>query len=89
MATDKKNKQVSRRGFLGAGLLLPFLSNAQPFGGSKNLEVEDDEFVTMLTSKGKTVKVRKSALENAKVIERKMSNQSLLNWLKLRDHGKQ
>lgn len=43
---------------------------------------QDDEFVTMLTAEGKAVKVRKDALKEAKVVENKMSNQSLLNWLK-------
>jgi hypothetical protein len=43
----------------------------------------------MLTADGKAVKVRKNAVKNAKVIEKKMSNHSLLNWLKPKGFTKQ
>lgn len=82
MATGNQNKSISRRGFFGVGLLLPFLNAAQPLPTRKE-EVEEDEFTTMLTTKGTVVRVRKSALKTAKVVERKMSNKSLFNWLKL------
>ena len=85
MTIDKKNKQVSRRGFLGAGLLLPLLSSAKPLPSPKKEESQEEEFTTMLTAQGKAVKVKKSVLKNANVIERKISNQSLLTWLKLKD----
>ena len=81
MEKDDKKKPLSRRGFLGAGALLPFLSTAKPLGAKPKSD-QDDEFITMLTAEGKAVKVRKSALKNAKIIEEKISNQSLLNWLK-------
>jgi uncharacterized protein (DUF1501 family) len=89
MKTDNKNKPLSRRGFLGAGMLLPFLSVTKPLAAEPASEqVQDNEFITMLTAEGKTVKVRKNAVKDAKVIEKKMSNQSLLNWLKPKGFSK-
>ena len=79
----EKSKWLSRRGFLGAGLLLPFLSAAQNTSTIPNKE-EDDEYTTMLTAKGGVVRVRKSALKNAKIVKKNMSNKSLLDWLKLK-----
>ncbi|MBS1554096.1 MAG: hypothetical protein JSU09_04155 [Bacteroidetes bacterium] len=78
-----KSNPFSRRKFLGFSLALPFLPVARPLAKSNADEKnEDDEFITMLTSEGKAVKVRRDAVKNAKVIEKKMSNQSLLSWLK-------
>ncbi len=81
MEKDDKKKPLSRRGFLRAGALLPFLSITMPLEAKQKAD-QDDEFITMLTAEGKAMKVRKSALKNAKIIEEKISNQSLLNWLK-------
>lgn len=78
---DKKDKRFSRRGFLGAGMLLPFLSFAKAPVQQDHL---DDEFTTMLTAKGTVVRVRKNALQKAKVVKKNMSNKSLLGWLKLK-----
>ena len=85
MATDKNDKHVSRRGFLGTGLFLPFLSDAQK-ATAKQSDQQDDEFATMLTAKGGVVRVRKSALSKAKVVEKNLSNKSLFSWLKLNDN---
>lgn len=82
MNSDNKNNSVSRRKFLGAGLGLPFLSVAKPFAASAATQAADDDFVIMLNAEGKAVKVKKEALKKAKVIGKKMSNQSLLGWLK-------
>ncbi|MBS1681556.1 MAG: hypothetical protein OJF59_001795 [Cytophagales bacterium] len=84
MKPENKNKSLSRRTFLGTGLTLPFLSMASPSLAETFIkkEKEDDEFTTMLTADGKAVKVKKNALKDARVIEEKMSNQSLLNWLR-------
>ena len=88
METDNKHKPLSRRGFLGAGMFLPFLCVTKPLAAKPASEQEqDNEFTTMLTAEGKAVKVRKSALKNSKVIEEKMSNQSLLKWLKPKVFG--
>jgi len=83
MKPENKNNPLSRRKFLGASLTLPFLSVAVPLAAkSTDDKSEDLEFTTMLTAEGKAVKVRTSELKNAKVIEKKLSNQSLLSWLK-------
>lgn len=83
MKSESKNRGISRKKFLGISLTLPFLSlpgslQAEP----DNKQIHDDEYITMLTAEGKTVKVKKNALGKAKVIDKKMSNQSLLSWLK-------
>ncbi len=83
MKAESKKIQISRKKFLGLSLTLPFLSAptslaAEPVGK----QTMEDEFITMLTADGKAVKVRRDAVKNAKVIEKKMSNQSLLSWLK-------
>lgn len=86
--SDKKLNIVSRRGFIGIGLLLPFLSVAKtprPAANAVTQDVDDDEYTTMLTSAGGVVRVKKSALKESKIINKNMSNKSLLGWLKLRD----
>lgn len=83
MKPENKSNQLSRRRFVGTGLSLPFLGIATPLAAEPaNKQTEDTEFIIMLTAEGKAVKVRKSELKNSKVIEKKMSNQSLLSWLK-------
>jgi len=83
MEPENVNNQLSRKTFLRVSLALPFLPVTKSLAaGSVNAQKQDDEFVTMLTAEGKAVKVRKDAVKNAKVIEKKMSNQSLLSWLK-------
>ncbi|MBI2794523.1 MAG: hypothetical protein HYX66_07740 [Ignavibacteria bacterium] len=78
-----KRYRLSRRKFLDASLKLPFLSAAGHLSAKTDDESKDDsEFTTMLTSEGKAVKVRTSELKDAKVIKEKLSNESLLNWLK-------
>lgn len=94
MATsDKKYNIVSRRGFLGTGLMLPFLSVTQTPLLAGNTEkkptqdVDNDEYTTMLTSAGGVVRVKKSALKESRIISKNLSNKSLLDWLKLKDKG--
>ena len=83
MEPDNKNNQLSRKKFLGISLALPFLPVAKSLAaGPSNEQKQVDEFVTMLNAEGKAVRVRKDALKAAKVIEKEMSNQSLLSWLK-------
>lgn len=83
MKSESKNIPFSRRKFLGFSLALPFLPAASPLAKTTvDEKIKEDEFITMLTSDGKAVKVRRDAVKNAKVIEKKMSNQSLLSWLK-------
>jgi hypothetical protein len=83
MKQDNNNPSVSRRTFLGFSLALPFLPVVRPLAKTtEDEQSKDDEFVTMLTAEGKAVKVRRDVIKNAKVIEKKMSNQSLLSWLR-------
>lgn len=79
-------KPISRRGFLpilGGSLLIPLLG----FGNSNNKDTEidknegEDEYQTLLKPDGTTVKVKTSALRNAKVVKKNISNKSLLTWL--------
>lgn len=78
-----KRYRLSRRKFLDTSWKLPFLSAAGHLSAKADDNKEDDaEFTTMLTSEGKAVKVRTSELKDAKVISEKLSNESLLSWLK-------
>jgi hypothetical protein len=84
MGNKKHQKSISRRGFIplvGASMFMPFFSKSAPritHGTPK----EDEEFATLLTPGGEVVKVRRTALKKAKVLEKSMTNKSLLNWLK-------
>ncbi len=85
MKDESNNKKsLSRRGFLpllGGGLLFPVLG----FGkGSTKIAEELEEHQTLLKPDGTTVRVRKSVIENSKVVEKNISNQSLLSWLKMK-----
>lgn len=78
---NKKNK-ISRRGFfplLGGGLILPLLGFGKP---SQEVSDETEEYQTLLKPDGTAVRVKKSVLANSKVIEKNISNKSLLGWLK-------
>ena len=88
--SDKNNNsQITRRGFLpllGGGLILPLFGFGKP-----NTEIlgEKDEFQTLLKPDGTTVHVRKSIVEQSKIVEKNISNESLLGWLKKsKNHGK-
>lgn len=88
--SDKHNKsQITRRGFLsllGGGLILPLFGFGKP-----NTEIlgEKDEFQTLLKPDGTTVHVRKSIVEQSKIVDKNISNESLLGWLKKnKNHGK-
>jgi hypothetical protein len=81
-SNKEEKKQISRRGFLpllGSGLILPLLS----FGKTPTIKSdEDDEYQILLKPDGSVVKVKKSVLDKAKVVEKSISNKSLLGWLK-------
>jgi len=89
MGNKKDQKSISRRGFIplvGAGLFMPFFSKSAPLK-THNDPKEDEEFATLLTPEGEVVKVKRTALKKVKVLERNMSNKSLLNWLKPKKSG--
>jgi len=73
-----KGIQISRRGvlpILGSALLLPFL------GFGKPVHQETEEYQTLLKADGTAVRVKKSVLDKAKVVEKNISNKSFLGWL--------
>lgn len=78
-----KDNKISRRGMLpllGSGFLIPFLG----FGKSDIVETstaEEDEYQTLLKPDGTAVKVKVSTLKKSKVINKNLSNTSLLKWL--------
>ena len=79
--SDSNDKEkIGRRSFLpllGGGLLLPFVG----FGKAASIE-KDDEYQTLLKPDGTTVRVKNSILSKAKIVEKNISNESLLGWLK-------
>lgn len=82
----KKSKSgVTRRNFLPllSGLFLPLAV----FGKTKPVTVQqgDVSYQTMLTKDGKIVKVRSKSISEAKIVNKQLSNQSLLSWLKKSD----
>lgn len=81
---SKKGKQLSRRGILpilGNALLLPLLGVAKPIETTLLNSEENQEYQTLLRPDGTTVKVKKSILKDAEVVQKNISNHSFLNWL--------
>ena len=67
---------------LGSTLLLPVLGFSKTKSDTNVAELEnDDDYQTLLKSDGTTVRVKKSVLDDAKVIKTNVSNSSFLNWL--------
>lgn len=80
--TKKESLESGRRKFLpilGTGLLLPLLGMGKPL--PKPLEGPEDDYQILLRPDGKTVKVRKSVVENSRSIKQNISNSSFLTWL--------
>lgn len=86
MKKEKTLFGISRRKFLpflGGGILLPFIGSTKDVEAI--IEPADKSFKTMLTKDGKLVKVRTNTVNASKVVDKKMSNKSLLGWLKKTD----
>jgi len=82
--TTKKENKISRRGILpiiGSALLLPFLGFSKPTTIETPIDVEDEEYQTLLKPDGTAVKVKVNTIKKAKVIQENVSNKSFLNWL--------
>ena len=82
--TTKKENKISRRGILpiiGSALLLPFLGFSKPTTIETPIDVEDEEYQTLLKPDGTAVKVKVSTLKKSKILKKNISNDSLLNWL--------
>ena len=78
---SKKGKQISRRGILpllGSALLFPLLGAAKPI---ETTLLNSDEYQTLLKPDGTTVRVKVETVNNSKVIQEKVSNESFLSWL--------
>ena len=81
---NKSKSGVTRRNFLPmlSGLFLPLTV----FGKTSDVVQQSDQsYQTMLTKDGKIVKVRSKTVIDSKVIDKKISNRSLLSWLKKSD----
>lgn len=76
---EKQSDQpkMSRRGLFTmlAGLTLA------PFSGAA-AEKQDEEFITVIKADGSTVKISKNVADKAKVVDARVSNRSMLNWIK-------
>jgi len=74
--------KVTRRRFLPflSGLFFPFIGRATTKTNPENSEPES--YQTLLTKDGKIVKVKSKTINDSKVIDKEISNRSLLKWLK-------
>jgi hypothetical protein len=81
---NPKGKMFSRRGILpilGGSLLVPFIGTGQSETEKSPLENNEEEYKTLLKPDGTVVKVKISALKEAKVVKKNISNKSFLSWL--------
>ena len=82
----KKNKKtaasVSRRQFLPllSGVFIPLIGSSKSV--AKAIEEPDVEYQTLLTKDGKVVKVKANVVTDSTIVDNKLSNQSMLKWLK-------
>ena len=86
MKKNKAKPAFTRRRFLpflSGGLFLPFLGSAS----SPDMVHDNDEgeYQTLLTKDGTVVKVKKTTVTNSKVVDKQVSNRSLLHMLKRKD----
>ena len=81
---SRKGSQITRRGILpilGSTLLIPFLGFGKSVSNVLPESTTDDEYQYLLKPDGTTVKVKKSTVQNSKIIKKNISNTSFLNWL--------
>lgn len=87
---DKNKKGIPRRKLfplMVGGLLAPYLGlgkTKDPIPAADE-DLSEDGFQTLLKPDGSVVRVRKQALSDARVVEKKLSNSSLRAWLKKKD----
>lgn len=78
---DSKGRVLSRRTILpiiGGSLLMPFAG----FSDTATEIADEDQYEILLKPDGTTVKVKKSVINTSEVVDKKISNKSLLKWLK-------
>jgi len=81
---SRKGNQISRRGILpllGSALIIPFLGFGNTSKNDNNISKEEEEYQTLLKPDGTAVKVKVSALKKSEIVQKNISNKSLLNWL--------
>ena len=81
---DKSKSGVSRRKFLPllSGLFLPFTGSGKSL---TDIVEPEPEYQTMLTKDGRVVKVKSNTVSESKIVDKQLSNKSLLSWLKKND----
>jgi hypothetical protein len=81
---DKPKSGVSRRKFLPllSGLFLPFTGSGKSIS---DIVEPEPEYQTMLTKDGRAVKVKTKIVSDSKIVDKQLSNKSLLTWLKKND----
>lgn len=70
--------------FLSGSLFLPILGTAK--STPEEVSQEDQTFQTLLTKDGRIVKVKSTTVADSKIVDKQMSNGSLLKWLKKKDN---
>lgn len=83
MTKKSDNKKLSRRKMfplLGSSLLVPFVGLGT--NTTENDNSDQEEYDILLRPDGKTVKVKRDIVNKSKVINKSVSNKSLLSWLK-------
>ena len=81
---NPKGKLFSRRGILpilGGSLLFPFIGTGQSETEKSPLDNDEEQYKTLLKPDGTVVKIKVSALKDAKVVKKNISNNSFLSWL--------
>ena len=75
-----KNKFTRRSvlPILGSSMLLPFIGKAEVLEPER---IEEDSYEILIKPDGTPVKVKKSSLKNARVLEKKISNKGFMSWL--------
>mgnify|MGYP001822975907 CR=1 FL=1 len=73
--------KFSRRGFLpiiGSSFLIPFIGSAQ---NEETEPINEDDYQILLKPDGTSVKVKKSAIKQATVKKKNISNKTFLKWI--------
>ncbi len=81
----KSGLSISRRKFLpilGGSFSLPFLASSKANSLNKKPE---QSYQTLLTADGKIVKVKSASINKSEILNKELSNKSLLKWLKKKD----
>jgi len=81
---SRKGNQISRRGILpllGSALIIPFLGFGNVSKNDNHISKDEEDFQTLLKPDGTAVKVKVSVLKKSEIVQKNISNKSLLNWL--------